>query len=471
MPVLEKEGFAVEAVPGRDERGDDILVVIAKRTYRLDPAKGACTLDGIDAQPPVHGDDVYEDAEDLLKADLVEDGEMAPFKPKADVIVRATAHAPGGKPLPSFEVSIQVGGLSKTLKVIGPRQAVWRAPRKETGKELVPRDPEFTEPKPIAKMPVSWKNAYGGWSPIVPWIPPAQRESKSEDPPPAGYAPCPFNMQGKGFAIGHSRTAIDGLELPCIEDPAKPLTPDQVGRDPSRILEWDVVPAGFGPVSKASCMRACFAGLDPVAARQEQARVDEQVVGMDPDDPAQRPVLQALLDYRPQELDGRFYNAAPLDQQVPELRGDEKVRLVNLDPSGKTVFELPGRAPVVTLDRGRGIEAVAPGLDTLVIDRPAERVTMVWRGRLRLPGGLAGIEAYPKFDLGVVEVAAGLQQDEVRRLTEASGWEVPPEGPAVAPPDPREDEEARRKAREIAKKKAALRRRLGMDAPKEGEGG
>jgi hypothetical protein len=459
MPVLEKEQFAVEAIPGRDENGDDMLVLIAKRTYRLDPVAGVCTLEGIDAQPPIHGDDKYDDTEDMLAAEMIEDGEMAPYKPKTDVIVRGKAYAPNGVPVPEFEVSFQVGPLRKRLRILGPRRATWQPPQKETDKELVPRPPLISEPKPIAKLPLSWKNAWGGWSPLVPWLPPKMREGKPEES--AGTVPCPFNTIGKGFAIGHSRLAIDGLELPGIEDPDRPILPEQLGRDPARLMEWDIVPAGCGPVSKGSWMRACFAGFDPVAKKEAQVRIDEMVVGMDPNKPDDVPTIRSLLEYQPPDLDGRFYNAAPLDQQVDSLKGDETVRLVNLDKNGKTAFNLPGKAPIVTLDRGRGLEAVAPRLDTLVIDREAERVTLVWRGRLRM-ASLDEMATYPNFDLKVREVQVGLEDRELRKITDEQGWGAPSAPTPRPEPDLAAEKAAREKAREIAKKKEILKKKVGL---------
>lgn len=460
MPVFASERFAVEALPGRDERGDPILVVVAKRTYRLDPDKGACTLDGIEAQPPIHVQDLYDDAKDPLDAEMIEDGELAPFKPRADVIVRGKAYAPRGEAVPQFEVSVRVGGLEKRLRITGPRKAVWRPPQKETAKEMVPSPPLFTDPQPIRTLPLSWRHAWGGRSPLVPWMPAKAQEAAGGAQEPVGPIPCPFNPIGKGFATGFSREAIDGLDLPCIEDPKRPLTPEQVGRDLATLLDWDVLPAGFGPVSRVSLMRASFFGLDPVEAEAAQARLDEQVVGMDPDDPEQVPVIESLLDFKIPELDGRYHNAAPPDQQVDALRGDEAVRLENLDPKGTTAFDLPGHAPVVTLDRGRGLEPVAPRLDTLVIDREACTVTLVWRGRLRL-SSLEEFSRYAKFDLAVVEVGAGMQEDEIRRIRDAQGWEPPSDAPPAAPePDAQAQAEQKKKAREIARKKAALLARL-----------
>ncbi len=509
MPLVEKQDFVVELVPGRDAQGREVLVLVAKRTYRLDPDTGTCTLEGVGKQPPVHGDDVFADGGSFFDDVLAEDGELAPWKPRVDVVVRGTAHAPGGTPVPRFEAAVQVGGWQKRLAVIGDRRCIWQPPAKETRKEIVFRPPLFTEPEPIASCPVTWKNAYGGSSPVLPLLPPDKREayladlqarreaaaakkaapapSKVEGEAPAAAAPdleafqqgetqtldlkaiearqahrtpeggprdvgadgtqvlrvgdtaeaggdwdealrgprpeaapaskaelpddripCPYNPVGKGFALGHSKEALDGLALPNLEDPAHPLVPEAIARDLARILEPDVVPAGLGFVAKGAWMRAQFAGYSPDEAEAARAQVDEQLGGLDPEDPAQRPAVEALLAFDPKPFDPRFWNGAPLDQQLPDLAGDEVVRLVNLDPSGSTQFQLPGRAPLLTLDRGQGPEPVVPRLDTLVIDRDALRVTLVWRGHLPY-GGADELKGYKKLvgdvrDLSLPEV-------------------------------------------------------------------
>ncbi|HOI10647.1 MAG TPA: hypothetical protein PK313_09260, partial [Myxococcota bacterium] len=68
---------------------------------------------------------------------------------------------------------------------------------------------------------------------------------------------------------------------------------------------------------------------------------------------------------------------------------------------------------------------------------------------------------YAKFDLAVVEVGAGMQEDEIRRIRDAQGWEAPSDAPPEAPePDAEAQAERKKKAREIARKKAALVARL-----------
>lgn len=530
MPLLTKENFHVELVT-RSDKGQEALVFVAKRTYQLDADAGTCTLEGLDEQPPIHGEDVYEDGGDALSAVLISEGELAPFKQKIDVVVQGRAYAPGGTPTARFEVGVKVGTLSKTLAVIGARHLTWQSPKKDTKKAFIPRPPLASEPEPLVELPLSWTEAWGGTAPLAPLLPPEAREQlelerssagggaasaeaagdapgamtedgTGEEPggsspgpfspdetealdisalqaqdagaagrdaapggPDAARAPehtqllrvgetkvtggdawseglgadnatapakakepaldedripCPWNPLGRGFAIGPSQEAIDGLDMPRIEDPARPIDPADIPRDPVRLMEPDIVPAGFGWVPRSFWQRARLAGFTPEEMEEAQQAIDEQVVALKPEDEAERLALEHMLHAKPRPFDAAYHNGAPPDQQLEELRGDEEVQLMNMDPSGTTRFKLPGRAPVLSLDRGRGTESIVPRLDTLVIDRENERVTMLWRGELAIED-LEEIDHYPCFELDLMEVGATEQRAHAAAIKAANG--------------------------------------------------
>src|SRR5579871_6046622 len=111
-----------------------------KCTYRLQ--NGAEPVPA-DEPEPLSGD-LYTGG-DLTK-DLIYPSDFAPFKPRADVVVLATAYAPNKRPAPRFNVRIKVGKLDKNLAVVGPRK--WR-------REYVQRSGS-TEPQPIASLPVAY---------------------------------------------------------------------------------------------------------------------------------------------------------------------------------------------------------------------------------------------------------------------------------------------------------------------------
>jgi hypothetical protein len=92
-----------------------------------------------------------------------------------------------------------------------------------------------------------------------------------------------------------------------------------------------------------------------------------------------------VFPFLPGDFDDRYFNAAPEDQQLPELVGGEQVVLANLThpaltPSGRIEFHLPALALNVTLTPQKGsAERIAARVDTLVIEPEKQRYTILWR--------------------------------------------------------------------------------------------
>jgi hypothetical protein len=99
-------------------------------------------------------------------------------------------------------------------------------------------------------------------------------------------------------------------------------------------------------------------------------------------------VWQALAElqrypYLAEDIDWTFFNAAPPDQQLQGFfRGDEVIALLNLHPKfGSVDAKLPGLRPAAFLRTGLSgtLRALAPQLDTIVIDADAGQLHCVWR--------------------------------------------------------------------------------------------
>jgi hypothetical protein len=106
----------------------------------------------------------------------------------------------------------------------------------------------------------------------------------------------------------------------------------------------------------------------------------------------------------PEDIDQTFFNAAPPDQQLAELRADARVMLDHLHPDhARLVMRLPGVEPTATVQRpGRGPAPLPLTCDTLWIDSDRGTCSLVWRGMIQLahagePGqvqiGMAGAPA------------------------------------------------------------------------------
>lgn len=88
----------------------------------------------------------------------------------------------------------------------------------------------------------------------------------------------------------------------------------------------------------------------------------------------------------PEDLDYTYFQAAPSDQRMSEIRDDERITLEHLHPAhARLVTRLPGLRPRAVVDRTSGerqeLRLVA---DTLWIDTDRGLVTLVFRGRLGL---------------------------------------------------------------------------------------
>ena len=112
---------------------------------------------------------------------------------------------------------------------------------------------------------------------------------------------------------------------------------------------------GFGPIAASSPARAGYLrGVALVSQREEIS-------------------LDGGFDYR-------FFNPAPIDQQVAFLRGGEILRLEGMHP---TISSLVTRLPAPELNARRGTERLELALDMLVIDLARWNVALIWRGSFR----------------------------------------------------------------------------------------
>jgi hypothetical protein len=112
----------------------------------------------------------------------------------------------------------------------------------------------------------------------------------------------------------------------------------------------------FGPLGRGWSSRAPYAGT-----------YDEQW-------------LADVFPFLPNDFDERYYQAAPLDQQLPPPKGPLDVVLRNLTPDGLRSFTLPCfEAPIHVFPKSGGREDLIATMDTVVFEPDHERFTMTWR--------------------------------------------------------------------------------------------
>ncbi|HEY4122786.1 MAG TPA: DUF2169 domain-containing protein, partial [Byssovorax sp.] len=164
-------------------------------------------------------------------------------------------------------------------------------------------------------------------------------------------------------------------------------------------------PIGLAPISRFWPQRTAFLGKTPRATID----ADEPEIG--------------------DGFDWRYFQAAPVDQQVPYLVGDEWIVLDGMHPAlARFVTRLPGvrGAAVVYAFKGGVCVAAKPialELDTLAIDADRLAASLVFRGSLLLDAGVepADLKAYGGLEVDGAKVA----WPDARTLD-------PPRGPSIA---------------------------------------
>ena len=125
-----------------------------------------------------------------------------------------------------------------------------------------------------------------------------------------------------------------------------------------------IAPIGFGPIAPSWSSRA--------------SRLGHGAAGFLPDRWHER-VL-------PPGLDPAFFNVAPHDQRLREIRSNERIVLENLHRDHeRLVTSLPGMAPSGVIERAGGSRSpLSLRADTLTIDTVHGLCTLVWRGSVPL---------------------------------------------------------------------------------------
>jgi hypothetical protein len=188
--------------------------------------------------------------------------------------------------------------------------------------------------RPFIKMPIVYERAFGG----------VDRQSAH---PERDWDVR--NPVGRGFSV--LRDHLNQTLLPNIEYPSQ------------LIRSWTdrPAPAGFGPIASHWKPRADFAGT-----------YDQRWA-------ADRDPLA------PTDLDDRYFQAAPLDQQAPHfLRGGEEVAVYGMNPAGNVRCTLPRvslRLQTRFQDGERQLHQ-PPLLHTVILEPDYPRVSMVWHSAL-----------------------------------------------------------------------------------------
>ncbi len=438
MEFINHTPFPALAFEGIDQH-DQSFHVIALRQTLVWNENGELTY--ADEQAPLREVDTFFG--DMNVSSVRQESDLCQYKPKCDVIVNATAHAPQGKPVARFNVRLVVRrpdtpaplperpqGLNqfmspspealdqwlaaveqakrrsipgaplidKTLTVTGERSFVRQAWPLRAFAALLKRLtfrmidlPVWKLGKPgiVTQAPLRSEYAFGGQCRINAGDRSAERVHKKHrltpeqlaghpdaalPPPqqPVAHTVLEVNPIGRGFA---EHWYLDALDIKCV--PAPQIEPPDT------------------PITLRHFMQCVDSKLKPEDANRLCA-----VLGVRPKGHPDRAKLAGTIDdafaggdaWLPEDFDFAVWNAAPPDQQIGFLAGDEVIELTNLcapgsagarqNTQGDTVLTLalPRHACflMVRLDAGE-MFAHPMSIDTVIVEPDSRCLTLVWR--------------------------------------------------------------------------------------------
>ncbi len=308
---------------GLDVSGREHLVFVHKAAYQFPEVDGETCVPADESDPPTMADTFF--GEPGLSATKYET-DFASFKPRCDLLLNASAHAPNGIPTVSFDVGFRLGAHRKLFEVIGDR--VWL-------ESVTGVDP--SSPEPFVTKQISYNTAVGGTDNLDP-----------KEGLPEAYLDNPV---GCGWHRRSNSGLIHGCPLPNSQRKGDRIT-----------VPWGRhQPVSLGPIGRGWPERLKYAGT------YDQDWIDD------------------VFPFLPGDFDTQYFQAAPADQQIAYLQGGETVTLLNLSPEGRTEFRLPNVHLPVVFARRRAEDANHTAVvDTVLIEPDRRLVHLTWRTSLPL---------------------------------------------------------------------------------------
>ena len=307
-----------------DQHDHGFNVLVARVSYDLDIITGKLTL--CEDQGELFEQDYYYDEPGTSSVRFESD--LAPYKPRLDVVINGTAWAPEDKPVRHFTVGARIGDFTRLLNVYGPRE--WR--------KMVATW-QLTNGKPVTHVDLRYEFAQGGF----------YRLEKGEE------LASSFNSVGIGWLPAKAQKELKLQHLPA---PQFELLPN-----PVKNIEDENLPAGFGFYGRGWHPRITFAGTYDEAWKQYR-----------------HPFLPA--DFRFDYWCGAHpWMQFPLPKPMTHIPVTLKNLISHQEKSGQQIdFSVPVETlfAFVTTQQGAGVTYDLQ-LDTLVIDLPTRKVHCSYR--------------------------------------------------------------------------------------------
>ncbi|CBJ80440.1 conserved hypothetical protein [Xenorhabdus bovienii SS-2004] len=360
--------FAVMNYSMLDVEDVEHHVAVIKIGYQLLPVgQGEYSAELLPA-PRLCLQDEYR--EQMNASQVLQESDLAPFKPRCDVIVNGTAYAPDNRPCTEFPVRLRVKSkqgqtlLDKTLTITGEREFI-----RDAGGQW-----QLTDPKPFSTLPLDYRYAFGGECKIQAddkasehlkerdrLTPEQRRQHPDGENAPVAHAVCESNPLGMGFI-----TPWYAQAKPLTRSPALRITrPDAPFTAQHFTTQLDGTLAPDTPACQPQGMG--FIGRPWLPRRQLAGTYDADW-------------LTHRHPYLPKDFDFGYWNGAPTDQQIDWPDTDIAITLSGLTPDGELHVNLPGHRPFILLRMHNGILLPVPmRMDTLIINSEARTLHMTCR--------------------------------------------------------------------------------------------
>ncbi len=201
MDLVNATRMAAAWTVALDPSGREHVVVVVKGTFLFPEVDGAPAELADEQVPPVMAD-TFTGAPGFSAP--VYEADFPLRKPRCDVLLNATAHAPEGRPAQRVRVGVKLGAWSKIIDVVGDR--LWRQAGPVPGPEA---------PQPFLTMPITYDRAFGGMDDTNPELgrrlPPQSRRQRLWPRPIGRAASRPPTPQHRG--AGRSREAARGAAI------------------------------------------------------------------------------------------------------------------------------------------------------------------------------------------------------------------------------------------------------------------
>lgn len=406
------------AYQGLDQLAQEFHVVVMRQTYTWNE-KGLLILD--DEQDPLRMDDQLVDAEDLMSG-VVEESDLAHYKPKCDVIIKGHAYAPKQRQNKDrFTASIQLQTpdykiLAEPIAAtkyafVDQRSKKTAQDHYEEGQVLMDKTLTILSPRYLfndsitnnsyyklhieptsSKVSLNPSSSFGGYSLIEDSHSALKYINKNELIPEekrdriklnsyhgaiAYLQEDSFNPAGTGYrsALYHKYMQPPRIKLSQIHYPDLLISESIVNQVVRNKMDYDChnrLVAGFGIRAKSHPERSKLVGT------MNQDFIESH-------------------DPYPKGFNFAYWNSTYPDQQTEFLTGHEWLNLTNLctpnttaakvDNKGNTVLRLylPETIAyvVLTSNHPQIMATELPlRLDTVIISPDVQKVNLVWRGMI-----------------------------------------------------------------------------------------